>query len=336
MKKNVFTTALVATMISACMAMSASATEPAADAVVLTYAEVNNADSQDVKVANYFRDKVLELTDGSVNIDIQFGGVLGSENDIVDGMVGASGTVDLARISVSMLNNYGASLGTLLTLPYTFENRDHFYNVINTELGERILQEPADLGLGVTGVFFLEEGFRDFFFINEIKDIADFENLKVRTNADPILTGIIEGLGANATVISSNEVYTSLQSGVVDGADQPFTLYETGVFYEVAPYLLRDDHVLSASEVIISDQAVAKLSEDQMAALREAGAMASEYSKEVVNEMETECKDRLIDLGATIIDVEDKSGYREACADIIAQYTEGHEDEYQQILDAAN
>ena len=332
MKRRMFKmmAAVTMTMAGAVFGTTAMADEQ----VVLTYAEVNNIDSQDAQVAEYFKERLEELTEGAVTIDIQSGGVLGSENDIVDGMVGGIGTVDMARISCSMLSNYNATLSTLLTLPYVIESRDHYYKVIETELGERIMNEPQELGLGIRGVFMLEEGFRDFFFTENIEGIDDFKNLKIRVNSDPILTGIVENLGANPTVISSSEVYTSLQSGVVDGADQPFTLYETQVFYEVAPTLLRDDHVCSASEVVITDSAIDKLTEEQKEALYVAGEEASQYSKELAEEMEKDCAERLQEKGVNIIDVEDKTPYQEACASIVEKYTADYPDEYEIIKNA--
>ena len=73
----------------------------------------------------------------------------------------------------------------------------------------------------------MEEGFRHFFFNAEIKGIEDLKGKKIRVSSDPILTGVVDQLGASPTVISFNELYSSLQSGVVDGADQPTALYES-------------------------------------------------------------------------------------------------------------
>ena len=114
------------------------------------------------------------------------------------------------------------------------------------------MDEPSQLGLGVKGLFFVEEGFRNFFTKEEVTDISGMNGLKIRVSTDPILTGVVEQLGASPTVISFTELYSSLQTGVVDGADQPTALYESNAFNEVAPYLIEDEHTMSASEVIIT------------------------------------------------------------------------------------
>lgn len=329
MKLRNVMTMVMAVSAAACFAVPAAAD----DAVILTYAEVNPAESLDGKVGQYFKEQVETLTNGSVLIDIQASGVLGAENDVLDGMTTGGGTVDMARISCFALTNYGAKLSALPSVPYTFNDRDHYWKFTESELGQKILDEPAELGLGVRGLFFMEEGFRDFFLKDEVSGLEDMSGLKIRVSSDPILTAVVEQIGANPTVVSFGELYTSLQSGVVDGADQPVALYESNAFNEVAPYLLEDQHTMSASEVIITEDALNKLSDDQKAALDEAGKAASAYCKELSAKEEEECKARLEEKGVVFIPVEDKIPWQEACADIISEYTADYTEEYNQILE---
>lgn len=305
------------------------------DTITLTYAEVNSIDSLDGKLAEYFKDQVEKNTEGSVNIDIQASGVLGAESDILDGMTSGGQTVDMARISCFALNTYGAGLSTLLSLPYTFSDRDHFWKFTETDLAQQILNEPADLNLGIRGLYFQEEGFRDFFFIKNASGINDISGRKIRVSNDPILTGVVDGLGASPTVISFNELYTSLQSGVVDGGDQPIALYESNAFNEVAPYVLLDQHTLSASEVVYAEEAWNQLSSQQQEAITKAGEATSEYAKTLSEQEENDSMSRLKEKGVTFVEVPDIQPYRDACADIINQYTKGHEAEYQTITDLA-
>lgn len=149
-----------------------------ADAVTLVYAEVNSIDSLDGKIATFFKDKVAEKSNGTVNIDIQASGVLGSEADVLDGMTNDSGVVDLCRISCFALNSYGGKLSSLLSVPFTFENRDQFWKFTETDLAQQILDEPKDLGLGIRGLYFQEEGFRNFFMVKEVNGIEDLKGKK--------------------------------------------------------------------------------------------------------------------------------------------------------------
>ena len=94
--------------------------------VTLVYAEVNPADSIIGNVATAFKEKAEELSGGSITIDIQAGGVLGAENDVLDSIMAGSNQIDIARISVFALNSYGVQKTVLCTLPFTFESREHF------------------------------------------------------------------------------------------------------------------------------------------------------------------------------------------------------------------
>ena len=318
----------------AAMAMSAPAVF-ADDQITLVYSDANSIDSADGMYATYFKEKVEEMTGGSVTIDIQPSGVLGNESEVLDGMISMSGTVDMERVSCYALSNYGCKKSALLGLPFLFESREHFWNFANSDLGAELLAEPSESGLGVQALFYLEDGFRSFFFSDEVSGIDDLKNKKLRVSQDQIMTGLVEGLGASPTVVSFNELYTSLQSGVVDGAEQPIPQYESNAFNEVSPYMLLDEHTMATSYVIITDDAMMKLSEEQQAAVKEAGKLTEEYCAGVITELVNNSMDSLTEKGVTFIPVEDKAPYREACTDVISKFTNGVEDVYQGILDLA-
>ena len=113
--------------------------------VTLVYAEVNPLDTIVGMTAQYFKEQVETLTNGSVIIDIQASGVLGSENDVLDGMMGGATTVDISRISAFALTGYGAKKSMLLSLPFTFESRDHYWNFANSDLAAEPLSSLEPL-----------------------------------------------------------------------------------------------------------------------------------------------------------------------------------------------
>ena len=198
--------------------------------VTLVYAEVNPLDTIVGQMATDFKEKVEELSDGKMTIDVQASGVLGSGNDVLDTMLGGGGTIDMSRISAFALNGYGAKKSLLLSIPYTFADREHFWNFATSDLADEFLAEPVEQGLGVRGLFYGEEGFRHFFFKEEANTLEDLKGLKIRVSNDPVMTGMVAGLGANATVVSMNELYSALQTGVVDAAEQPIANYASNAF----------------------------------------------------------------------------------------------------------
>ena len=304
--------------------------------VTLVYAEVNPLDTIVGQMATDFKTKVEELSDGKITIDVQASGVLGSENDVLDTMLGGGGTIDMSRISAFALNSYGAKKSMLLSIPYTFQDRAHFWNFATSDLAQEFLTEPVDLGLGVRGLYYGEEGFRHFFFVNPATKLEDLSGLKIRVSNDPVMTGMVSGLGANATVVSMNELYSALQTGVVDAAEQPIANYYSNAFPEVAPHLLLDGHTLGAVQVIITDEAWDKLTEDQQAILMEAGKYASENNRANSENKENEVLEQLKADGVTVTEVEDKAPWKEACKAVIDENTADQAELYQQILDMAD
>ena len=313
----------------------AADTSSAEPEVVLVYAEVNPLDSIVGQMAQDFADKVDELSGGTMKIDIQASGVLGAENDVLDTMLGGGGTIDMSRISAFSLTSYGGEKSLLLSLPYTFVNREHFWAFANSDLADEFLLEPHENGSGVRGLFYGEEGFRHFFTRSEISGMEDLAGMKLRVSNDPVMNGLVESLGASPTVVSFNELYSALQTGVVDGAEQPIANYKSNAFPEVAPYMILDGHTLGAVQVIITDAAWDSLTEEQQNILMEAGEYASNNNKKSSADAENAVLEQLKADGINIIEVDDVTPWQEAVKSVIEENTKGQEDLYQQILDLA-
>lgn len=301
--------------------------------ITLVMAEVNPLDTIVGMTDTAFKEKVEELSGGAIKIDLQASGVLGSENDVLDTMLGGGGTIDISRISAFALTSYGGAKSSLLSIPYTFVNRDHFWNFATSDLATEFLMEPQENGAGVRGLFYGEEGFRHFFTVNEVKGLEDLAGMKLRVSNDPIMNGMVEGLGASPTVVSFNELYSALQTGVVDGAEQPIANYKSNAFPEVAPYLILDGHTLGAIQVIITDEAWDKLTPEQQDILVEAGKYASEYNRQISEEKENEVLEALKAEGCNIVEVTDIAPWQEACKDIIESSSAANKELYQQIVD---
>ena len=336
MKKFRFVLCLMMAALLFCQFALAEAPDASGDpAVTLVYAEVNNLDDTVVgQVALHFAERVNELTGGTVTIDVQGAGVLGSEGDFCDDMIGGIGTIDMARLSVSTLTGYGENgvpKSKLLCLPFTFASRDHFWNFAASDLAQEFMDEPEENGLGLRGLFLGEEGFRHIFTNKPVSSLDEIQGLKIRVSTDPTMVGMINALGANATVVAYGELYQSLQSGVVDGAENPVGNYYANSFYEVAPNLILDGHQLGVIELVITDMAWNKLTEAQQECIKIAAKECQEYNKELSEKIE---EDTLAELGDQITVVEvDKAEWIEKCKDVIAEATADYADLYQAIED---
>ena len=316
--------------LSAVLCASAAMAEP----VTLTYAEVNPLEGTIVgQVAKSFKQKVEELSGGEVIIDIQAGGVLGSEAQILDGILGGGDTVDISRISAFALSSYGCQKAMLLSIPYTFVNRDHFWKFANSDLAKEFLEEPKAIGLPLRGICYGEEGFRHFFFKEAVSGINDLKGRKIRVSDDPVMTGMVRDLGASPTVVSFTELYSALQTGVTDGAEQPIANYKSNAFNEVAPYLLLDGHTLGAIQIIVADSGWNKLNDKQRGWLMEAGKYVQQENAKISAAKEEEVLAKLKAEGTHVIDVADKSEWVKACQNTIKVNTDNQAELYKKLVD---
>ena len=329
---------LLALLLCSSMAFAAGSQEsttaaPAAEKnVKLVYAEVNPLDSIVGKTGVYFKQQVEKLSGGTVTIDIQASGVLGSENDVLDSILGGGTSIDMSRISAFALTSYGAEKSKLLSIPFTFENRAHFWAFANSDLAPEFLNEPQTIGLPIRGVFYGEEGFRHFFTVKKVAKMSDLKGLKLRVSNDPVMNGMVRGLGASPTVVSFGELYSALQTGVVDGAEQPIANYKANAFQEVAPTMILDGHTLGAIQVVITDNAWNKLSEKQRSAIMEAGKLAQAYNAEISENAENEVLAALKAEGANIVEVPNKAEWAAASKAVIDENTKSQAALYQKIV----
>ena len=293
-----------------------------ADPITLTYAEVNpvpatleeNNESGSVvsDVAWAFKTKLEELSNGEILVDLQGGGVMGPEKDVLANILGGDTSVDIVRISAFALNQYGAKKSVFLTLPYVFSSEEHYWKFTKSDLAKEMLAEAKEVGQPWTGLAYGEEGFRHFFSKVDIKTIDDLKGLKIRVSDDPIMTGLLQGLGAAFT--------------------QPITNYLSNSFQEVAPYMLRDGHTLGTIELIATDSCFDKLSDDQKALVQQAADYAmAECEKSVIARQEA-AYNKLVEMGCTVNEVEDKTVWQEATKAVLEANIAGMEDIYEAIV----
>jgi tripartite ATP-independent transporter DctP family solute receptor len=337
MKRQILTivTAMIITATSI-YAGGQTETAPAAGGdkkMTLVYAEVNPLDSIVGQTGLKFKEELERLSNGTVTLDIQHSGVLGAENDVLDTMLGGGGTIDMSRISAFALTSYGGEKSKLLSIPYTFTSRDHFWKFATSDLAPDFLLEPYENGTGIRGLFYGEEGFRHFFATKPVNTIKDLAGMKIRVSNDPVMRGMVQGLGASPTVVNYNELYSALQTGVVDAAEQPIANYKSKAFQEVAPYMILDGHTLGAIQVVITDEAWAKLSPAQQKAMTEAGKLASAYNRQLSEGAENDVLKALAAEGVVPVVVADKGPFQKASEKVIKEASASNAALYKKILD---
>ena len=250
--------------------------------VVLKYGELNPDGNLMTETAREFAKIVEEMSKGSLVIDVYPGSQLGDER--VETQALQMGAQDMFRANTVSLADYGAKMSNIFALPYLFRDREHLWKVLNGPIGEKILADVQSSGSKMVGLGYWEEGARNFFFTKKpVTRLADLQGQKIRVPQTQMLMDTVEALGGSPTPISYSELYTSLQTGVVDGAENPPTGYFSNNFFEVAPYYVLDGHTYSPSMLVISEMTWNKLSEDDQKAVMEAASRAQAYERELFN-----------------------------------------------------
>ena len=344
MKKRVLSLLLASVMVVGLTACGGSKADTPAQGggdvasdpkVTLVYAEVNPLDTIVGQTASEFKRLVEEKSGGSIIIDIKDSGVLGSENDVLDAIVAGDDSIDMSRISAFALTSYGAKKSMLLSIPYTFSGRDHWWAFANSDLATEFLNEPQEIGLPLRGIFYGEEGFRHFFARKPVNSIDDLKGMKIRVSNDPVMNGMVEGLGASPTVVSFGELYSALNTGVCDAAEQPIANYKSNAFPEVANNLILDGHTLGAIQCVITDTAWNKLTAAQQAVLMEAGKEVQKFNQNLSQGEEDKVLQQLKDEGCNVVEVTDIKPWQDACAKVISDNTSDQAELYQKLLDFA-
>ncbi len=296
----------------------------------LFMAEVNHEDSICGKMDLAFKQKVEELSDGKILIDLKCSGILGDEAQVMKILQSETPTIHLARISAS-LAKYGGKKSKLLSIPFTFSNAEHFWQFASSDIAKEIINEPYELKLGMRGLFYGEEGFRHFFSTDEISGIADMKGKKTRVSGQ-VLTDLAKSLGAEPVEIPFTNIFVSLQTGKIDVAEQPLSNYLADNFHKAAPYIILDGHMLGTVQVVISSKTWDSLTEKQQRILTAAGKYASDYCRKIAAESEEKIKAQLTAEGVKITTVDDISPWQEACRKMISESSKDYPELYEKIL----
>ena len=303
--------------------------------ITLVMAEVNPPETLAGRVDQAFKEKVEELSGGKIKIDLQCSGILGENGAIRKLMVQPDSYIDISRQSTAGLVSLGCKEYELLSIPFTFKNREHFWSFATSETARKLLDNPREKGLNIIGLYYGEEGFRHLFSTRKATSIKDFEGLTMRVTSDKTLQAIAKNLKMKEKKVDFSELYVALQTGEVDVADQPLANYLANHFEEVAPNIILDGHQLGIMETFITTEAWDSLSEKQQQIIREAGAYASEFCHKIFQEEEDKVLEQIKAAGVSVVQVDNIVPWQKACADFIKETSAENMELYNEILSYA-
>jgi len=299
--------------------LSASAAGEKGGKLVLKYGELNPDSHVMAVVAREFARIVKEKSKGEIIIDVYPSGQLGDERTMQQGL--QMGAIDIMRGNSVSYGDFGAKKMNVFALPYIFRDRAHLWKVLSGPVGKEILADLQASKTGMVGIAFMEEGQRNFFFRNDPATSLDkMKGKKIRVPQSEILIDTVKAFGAKPTPISYSELYSALQTGIVDAAENPPTGYLSNNFYEVAKYYIIDGHTYSPSVVTVSEITWKKLTPAQKKILEEAGVEVEKINRKLIEKADNDAFAALKAKGVKIINLNDADKWRAAVRPLYEKY----------------
>ena len=253
---------------------------------------------------------VAEKSNGTINIQVFPNGTLGSEADNIAQI--QAGALDMAKVSASVLGNF-KSEWNVVSVPYVFNDKDHYYSVMDGEIAQELYNLTEDDGF--VGLTWLDSGSRSFYTADTpIRTPADLAGLKIRTMDSQMAIDMMAALGGSATVMGYSEIYTGMQQGVVDGAENNVTAMRDHA--DVTKYYCFDEHTRIPDVVVISTSTLNAMSEEQRTILMETAKAMTEDYKTAWAAFEDEVLALATDKGVELIRDVDTAAFQAACQPI--------------------
>lgn len=264
-----------------------------------------------------FADLVYERTNGRIKIEVYDSGTLGGTTAVAEQL--QYGAIDLLRGGAAPLAQFSPTLN-VFSLPFLFTSTENHYKCMDSELAQEILKMEDSEGL--IGLAYYTGGARSFYSSQPITCLADLKGMDIRVQESEVMMGMIDALGANPTPTAYAEVYSSLQTGVVDAAENSIASYVSTAHCEVAPYLLLDNHVFTPDMLIMSRQVWDTLSAEDQQIFMEAAYESVVYEREVYEAYEEEALQQALDNGVTVYELNDEQlqEFVDATADMANEF----------------
>jgi tripartite ATP-independent transporter DctP family solute receptor len=296
-------------VLIAAFVLTGSPSKVSAAPIVMRLAETHPQDYPTTKGDYEFARLVKERTNGRIVIEVYHSKQLGEERAVIEQV--QLGAIDMTRVSISAVSAFVRDLDAF-QLPYLYRDAAHMWKVLNGPIGQEILKKHE--AFNFVGVGWFEGGSRNFYTKKQVKTVSDLKGMKIRVQQAPLMVGMVEALGAVATPLPYGEVYSALQAGVVDGAENNWPSYLTTSHFEVAKYFITDEHTRVPEITVGSKKVFDKLSKEDRAIIFKAAQDAVAYQIKLWNEFEKVAEKTVKEKGSivTVVSPAEKKKFMDA------------------------
>lgn len=272
-------------------------------------------------------DLISEKSNGRITVELFYSGSLANKPATVQGL--QTGTIDCGMLMGGVIADYGCDLMKVFTLPYLFDSVEHARAFEKSEDGRALFDTVQSSGSKMVCIGAYQESARNYFFTKkDVKSPADLKNMMIRCQEGSVYYDTMEAMGANVQSIAFSELYSALQSGVVDGAEQPLSGFVSNSFHEIAKHYTLDQHEISPNLILFSEVTWNKLSDEDKRIIKEAFDESVPYFEETSDAKDAEYIETMKNAGVVITEV-DPAEWQSVCAPVYEKYGKS----YQSVID---
>lgn len=323
MKRLLICLSAVAVLLIAEVNVFASGADESSDTakpekVELKFSHIANTDHLWHKTAETFANEVDKLSNGNMQIKIYPNNQLGNEIDTINSTL--AGSVDIVMSGESLQN--WVPEAALMGVPFMFNNQEHMLKVINGEIGKKVTDAVTEK-MKLVPLYYHTRRPRNLTSNKPIKTPADLKGFVIRVPDVPVFVASWKALGANPTPMAFSEVFTALQQGTIDGQENPDDLIFSASFYEVQKYINETEHVYNYIYVWMNKNKLESLSAENQEVIKKAALAAQQYTDTEFATMTAEIRQKLLDKGMEIINV-DKKAFQDLVTPALDSYFKGN------------
>ena len=263
-----------------------------------------------------FAELLNEKSGGKIKLKMYHAGTLGSQPDAIEQV--RLGGLEIANFSLGPLGPIVPE-ANVVSLPFIFKNTDHVWRVLDGKAGDMINAGLAQKGL--ISLAWYDGGSRSFYNSKKpIKTPADVKGMKIRVMNNDLYSGMISALGGNPSPMAFSEVYQSLKTGVVDGAENNWPSYESTGHYEVAKYYSISQHLIIPETLAVNAKVYKSLAPELQKMLKEAAQESALLQRKLWKERSKASEEKVMAGGSVANAIPDKSGFQAAMKPVYAKY----------------
>lgn len=271
--------------------------------------------------ADRFAELVAEKSNGRIKVEVYPNSALGDNRSMLESL--QTGMLDMQLPAVAVLSGFTTKT-LVFDLPFMFKDTESAEKVLDSEIGANILSGLEDSGL--IGLSWWTQGWRVLTTTKtEVHTPADLKGLKIRTMDNKIHIAFWNQLGASAIPMAFSELFTSLQQGVLDGQENPYSNIKLSGFSEVQDYFIETNHIYDPIPMLMSKKTWDKLSKDDQAIITEAAQEAKTFERETAAKLDAKIADELrATSGCNVITLtdEERAAFKKACQPVYDQYAD--------------